>query len=105
MDVWAIILGVSLALILVQVAVYRHVRTNREPLVDSEPTGRSKQSTGEEGRRPDARGTPEAAPGWESVAARPRSNPAGVRRCPHCGAENGPDPGYTFCRRCAGRLR
>ena len=107
MSVWPVVLGITVVLILVQVVVYRLVWADREPLAGSEATRRSERSTGEEGRgrRRDPYEQPDAPALWESAAVQGEPSAATEgRRCPHCGTENEQEPGFDFCRSCAGRL-
>ncbi|MFC4359521.1 hypothetical protein ACFO0N_16385 [Halobium salinum] len=102
MEVWTVVFGVVLGLVLLQVAVYRYLGAGREPLVDREPSARS--SAGDEDPRFREGHDPvdTSTAGLAGVVERPSA--AGPRHCPHCGVENEPEPGFTFCWNCAGRL-
>lgn len=106
MEVWAVIFGVVFALVFLQVAVYRYFRTEREPLVERERSTRGAATdedgrTREPGERFESSAAYWAATGDATEDATDRSH---GRHCPHCGTENEPEPGYTFCWNCAGRL-
>jgi ribosomal protein S14 len=105
MSIWAVIAGVVVALVLVQVAVYRYLWSRRESLVEAESSNGGR--AGEDGR-PRERREPldPTTSGWVAPnrgehAEEPTGGP---RRCPQCGAENEPESAFTFCRHCASRL-
>jgi nitrogen fixation-related uncharacterized protein len=105
MSVWAVIAGVVVALVLVQVAVYRYLWSQRESLVEAESSNGGRAS--EDGRRRERREPLDpTTSGWVAANRDDRAGePAGgPRRCPQCGVENEPESTFTFCRNCAGRL-
>lgn len=85
MGVWEFVLVYLVGFALLQLVVYQLLRRRRD---------RSAPIAGGAGATPfetsDREAAPEDEAGW---------------RCPHCGTPNAPDPGFTYCRHCAGALR
>ncbi|SEP23311.1 hypothetical protein SAMN04487948_12450 [Halogranum amylolyticum] len=103
MDWLAWIFLYAVALVVFQVLVYRYLWTREEPFERTTPQARPNgdgDAVDDSGRRDHVR--TDASTGlWVN----PQSvSTLSERHCPHCGEENEPDPAYTFCWNCAGRL-
>ncbi|WP_129112807.1 zinc ribbon domain-containing protein [Halegenticoccus tardaugens] len=120
MDIWGWIVVYAVGLAVLQLLVYRYLWNRDEPFAergrptsereasDREPLddrGRHERARRERIRREQA--DPLGRAMWRAPLESPPNagdEPAAVRRCPHCGEENEPDPAFTFCRNCAQRL-
>ncbi|SDM98747.1 hypothetical protein SAMN04487949_3078 [Halogranum gelatinilyticum] len=90
----------AVALVVFQVLVYRYLWTQEEPF--ERRTARSSESEGPERARHVG---PEPSTGvWTESRPADVDGLTGDRSCPHCGETNEPEPMFTFCRNCAGRL-
>ncbi len=113
MGVWITIAIFVVGLILVHALLYRYFEAERESVVGRGASQPERPGSSE--RTEPRRGTTSTS--HRSVEAHELAVPPGgwigappIQRmvdgcCPHCGVENDPDPAFTFCRNCAGRLR
>jgi hypothetical protein len=118
MDVWGWIVVYALGLTILQLLLYRYLvggsgtPVDRGANVEREGSPPFESENDDRGDR-DSRGDVDprvrallgrSEPGpWGEQPDRASEEP-GVRTCPHCGAENEPDPVFSRCWSCTGQL-
>ncbi|WP_266078842.1 DUF7577 domain-containing protein [Haladaptatus caseinilyticus] len=92
MNVWGWIILYVVLFAGLQLLIYRFLRSDEDsPLLQSTPSS-AERGAPDEVRKESV---------LEEFSEANQADPS-IRRCPHCGTENGAE--YTFCRECIGPL-